>query len=238
MTRITKLLPNSSYQVALFHISSRNYAILAPDIDKILHASSSHYDVLGISDRSSPEEIRKAWLAISRVYHPDKAPLRNVTSSLTVASEKDSYRLAFIRITDAYNVLSDTAKRNEYDNMLRMKKLEELDPDDEFRDLKTRKPTSIYVDYRALYRNSNHPLKYPAAGSEFSYRIRQFEHFDKELLHELRMRAQGRSEHHQCDQNGINRAQKKSAFLEAFFDLLPLSVVVGILLTVPYILSR
>jgi curved DNA-binding protein CbpA len=40
-------------------------------INSILN-SSSHYEALGVDRNATPEEIRKAYLRLSRIVHPDK----------------------------------------------------------------------------------------------------------------------------------------------------------------------
>lgn len=61
------------------------------------------YKVLGVNNMASKEEIRKAYRALARKYHPDVNP-GNKT-----AEEK------FKEINDAYAILSDEKKKEEYD---------------------------------------------------------------------------------------------------------------------------
>ena len=61
-----------------------------------------YYDVLGVSRGASDEEIKKAFRKRAMEYHPD----RNKASS---ASEK------FKEVNEAYQVLSDSKKRSNYD---------------------------------------------------------------------------------------------------------------------------
>lgn len=62
-----------------------------------------YYKVLGVSSGASVDEIKKAYRALAKKYHPDANP-NNKT-----AEEK------FKEVSEAYYVLSDTKKRQEYD---------------------------------------------------------------------------------------------------------------------------
>ena len=63
-----------------------------------------YYKVLGVPKTASAEEIKKAYRKLARRYHPDanKGDLK--------AEER------FKEISEAYNVLSDTKRRKEYDD--------------------------------------------------------------------------------------------------------------------------
>ena len=63
------------------------------------------YEVLGVSKTATDDEIRKAYKKLAIKWHPDKNP-----DNKTVAEEK------FKEISEAYSVLSDPKKKQEYDN--------------------------------------------------------------------------------------------------------------------------
>ena len=65
----------------------------------------NHYSVLGINNSATVEEIRRAYRILARRYHPDVNPGNS-------SEEK------FKRISQAYDTLSNTEKRREYDTEL------------------------------------------------------------------------------------------------------------------------
>lgn len=65
--------------------------------------AEDYYQVLGVDKKSSADEIKKAYRKLALKWHPDKNP--NNKS----AEEK------FKKISEAYAVLSDTEKRQQYD---------------------------------------------------------------------------------------------------------------------------
>lgn len=64
---------------------------------------SSHYETLGVSEKATKEEIKKAFHKLSLKYHPDRNP-----------NNKEAYDM-FQKINNAYEILEDDQKRREYD---------------------------------------------------------------------------------------------------------------------------
>jgi len=63
------------------------------------------YGILELQRGAESSEVRKQYLKLSRMYHPDKAPV----DQKHVAEEK------FKAISEAYEILSDEGKKNFYD---------------------------------------------------------------------------------------------------------------------------
>jgi curved DNA-binding protein CbpA len=63
-----------------------------------------YYQILGVAENASQEEIKKAFRRLAFQYHPDKNP----------GNEKQA-EARFKEINEAYGVLSDTVKREQYD---------------------------------------------------------------------------------------------------------------------------
>jgi molecular chaperone DnaJ len=68
-------------------------------------AKRDYYDILGVKKGASAEEIKRAYRALAKKYHPDTNPGNKV------AEEK------FKEISQAHDVLSDPLKRKQYDQM-------------------------------------------------------------------------------------------------------------------------
>ncbi|WP_156764485.1 DnaJ domain-containing protein, partial [Mycobacterium sp. E3247] len=66
------------------------------------------YKELGVSSDASPEEIKRAYRKLARDLHPDANP------DNPAAGER------FKAVSEAHNVLSDPAKRKEYDETRRL----------------------------------------------------------------------------------------------------------------------
>ena len=59
-----------------------------------------YYNILGINNNATPEEIKKAYRKLASIHHPDKG------------GSKEQFQ----KIEEAYRTLSDPEKRNQYDN--------------------------------------------------------------------------------------------------------------------------
>jgi len=62
--------------------------------------AKDYYEILGVNKGASKDEIKKAFYKMAHKYHPDK---------------KDGNESKFKEVNEAYQVLSDDAKRSKYD---------------------------------------------------------------------------------------------------------------------------
>ena len=69
-----------------------------------------YYTILKVSPLASPSHIKKSYKKLARIFHPDKNP-NNPEAAQT-----------FKEINEAYEILSDSFKRKEFDNYLKEKK--------------------------------------------------------------------------------------------------------------------
>src|SRR5438270_13405122 len=68
-------------------------------------AEKDYYDILGVKKNATDEELKKAYRTLAKKYHPDK------NKGNKEAENK------FKEISEAYAVLTDKEKRQQYDRL-------------------------------------------------------------------------------------------------------------------------
>jgi curved DNA-binding protein CbpA len=79
---------------------------------------SNYYEILGLKQSATQEEIRKSYRRLATQYHPDK----NVGKS---QEKKDEAAQKFDEISSAYFVLSNDELKSDYDKILKFVKEKE-----------------------------------------------------------------------------------------------------------------
>jgi curved DNA-binding protein CbpA len=76
-----------------------------------LDRAGNHYDVLDVRRSARPDEVRDAYHALARKYHPDRYHQRDADARRQIES-------AFARIARAYEILGEQSARDAYDAQL------------------------------------------------------------------------------------------------------------------------
>lgn len=71
--------------------------------------STSYYDILGISKKSSDDDIKRAYLTLAKKHHPDQNPQNRARAARN-----------FQIILEAYDALKTRESRAEYNKELRI----------------------------------------------------------------------------------------------------------------------
>ena len=70
---------------------------------------ATHYNILGISENATAAEIKSAFRALAKTYHPDH-------------NKNADAKRRFCEVYAAYEILSDPVKRKHYDQLLQQAK--------------------------------------------------------------------------------------------------------------------
>jgi len=82
-----------------------------------------HYSILEVSRKATEDEIRHAYYKLARRYHPDKVHKPHLHDMLPRLEDM------FAVITEAYNTLTDTTARADYDRLMVEKEAGHRTPD-------------------------------------------------------------------------------------------------------------
>ncbi|HVF33260.1 MAG TPA: DnaJ domain-containing protein [Acidimicrobiales bacterium] len=82
----------------------------------------THYDVLGVADGASLDEVKRSYYERARMYHPDA----HASSSAAVRAEAERTMQS---LNSAWSVLRDPSRRRRYDRALARAAAGDLEPD-------------------------------------------------------------------------------------------------------------
>lgn len=80
-------------------------AVLPCRVQSIYCDDDNCYDLLGLTQAATPQEVKQAYRKLSLKYHPDKNPDPEATAT-------------FLKISNAYEILGDESRRADYDYAL------------------------------------------------------------------------------------------------------------------------
>nr|CCA18675.1 Type II (General) Secretory Pathway (IISP) Family p [Albugo laibachii Nc14] len=74
-------------------------------VTRSIDSTKDYYAILGVKKGCSDRELKKAYRTLALKYHPDK----------TEEKDRDAAQEKFVEVSEAYEVLSDPKKKEEYD---------------------------------------------------------------------------------------------------------------------------
>jgi len=98
-------------EIQFLHVISTTFGFSDPQFEAItrrhsLDSTETPHEILGVSENASPDEIKHAWKALARRYHPDALRARGVPDEAARLAER---RMA--EINAAYDALRQTVPR-------------------------------------------------------------------------------------------------------------------------------
>ena len=76
--------------------------------------SRNYYEILGVAQDATRDEIAKTYRDLCRIYHPDSNYYADIIDDAPTPEHSDIFRI----ITDAYNTLIDDGSRARYNDQL------------------------------------------------------------------------------------------------------------------------
>lgn len=107
------------------------------DINNNINNNDDPYKILNVNSNSSIETIKKAYKKLSLKYHPDK----QINSNLTYEQKNEN----FIKIRNAYEILSDPEKKARYDKQNLIKKFSPNNLSEVLNDIKNLFSSKEYI---------------------------------------------------------------------------------------------
>jgi len=101
----------------------------------------THYDILGVRPTASPQQIRRAFRDLSKLYHPD-------TTTLPPAEATEKFQ----QLNEAYGVLSSPDRRWTYDKQVGYSRISVMQPLDS---LYAPRPATRHKSVSNLYLDPN-----------------------------------------------------------------------------------
>jgi curved DNA-binding protein CbpA len=99
----------------------------------------THYDQLGVKPTASPQQIRRAFRDLSKLYHPD-------TTDLPAAEATEKFQ----QLNNAYAILSSPDRRWAYDQQVGYSRISVMQPLESLRQTpatsQRREPANMYLD--------------------------------------------------------------------------------------------
>ncbi len=128
-------------EVKVDHEQRRNIEDLMVLHDRLRNGENDHYELLGLQRSASFGDIKDAYFALAKKFHPD----RLVQAPDPDLKEKANF--VFARINQAYEVLSHEEKKREYDG----KGIKESRGRDKVSENLTEKASILYRKAKTLY---------------------------------------------------------------------------------------
>ena len=75
----------------------------------------NYYELLGVPETATVEQIKEVYREIARVYHPDSNFYNEIVPTKVKPEQLEMFKI----ITAAYNTLTDEKKRAEYDTKIK-----------------------------------------------------------------------------------------------------------------------
>lgn len=105
---IASSLPVAAPEPSPAGLTAEQNALKAKILERAEKITSQNYfEMLGVDPQATAEGVQKAFLALAKVWHPDRLPP-------ALADVKDACSKVFSHLTEAHATLSDPKKRQDY----------------------------------------------------------------------------------------------------------------------------